>query len=976
MILERNNESSNIKYKLVTEEEKQNKILGNLNLYIPKFMHELWENPRSISNIILKSDKNSSKDTSKKLSHFIVHSLYDNTSSLNHREEQLIYIVSLLLKEEINSLKNINSISLEEKGCWYILGEFKKKKDVQFFFKNIFLDIIKKLESQYSSENIELGLSKIKKLIIENKDNDNINDNINDKKNDEKIKSINSKYIDKEVNINGLNKILSEYKSEEMKDFITNKILEFETNPQLALKYSNHQFLSNIMSNENSKKILNYYIKSFMQVTDIIDLFFENSLKYVDLLPYSIRCICKIITILIEKKFPDSIKVHKNKFLTTFFFQCLLFPILINPSLNTFLNECMISETTNQKLKILSKILNKLIFGKLFDEEFNFTPFNWYIIEKMPKLIEFFNKINNVSLPSFINKLINDELPEDYKFDYFKENPEENMLYRNICFNTEELYLLITNSEKFKDFISIDKKIIEKLIFNIKNLEKIVYNKDMEEFEEYEEQDGSKEAFNSFKKIIKYFLLTDSIYNEKFNNILNIKNYKKNHFSLKELKIIEHEEQKNENDVIKVKNLFCSLLYNYQNLNKDDFNKEKLSDMINIINEIKNHSIISSIYTDNSYIPYNWYINSLLQSLPLLPENYKANDYELLLNELEKDIKDSIKELNFEDISKFIEYFKEIEKEKLYYKKIINIINDIDLNKKAQNIIMNEKFYIDLNLKDNKICQYFTVLMKNEKEYKNLFTKEKKKMYNDIKQFIKEFPNMNLSYEYNPENDYFQLINEKKIPELIENYMILIKNNLKEKGIEKENENNFEYIYNKIYDYIMEQLYNKLFPTEPSLIDIQIFQNCYKHLWIDFSNLFKGNKNYIFDNYLPDSINYFQKFEKEKSPRKKSLYLREIYNCIYNLGKFNGNEVEGADDEIVLLNYTIIKSKPEKLYSNCMFTECFLGENKLRIEGNQLVKLLGLCEKMKTLNYNDFFKISNEKEYIEKCKKASKGYYN
>ena len=62
----------------------------------------------------------------------------------------------------------------------------------------------------------------------------------------------------------------------------------------------------------------------------------------------------------------------------------------------------MISETTSQKLKTISKILNNLVFGKLFENN-NLTPFNWYIIEKMPKLIEFFNKISNVSLPSFIN---------------------------------------------------------------------------------------------------------------------------------------------------------------------------------------------------------------------------------------------------------------------------------------------------------------------------------------------------------------------------------------------------------------------------------------------------------------------------------------------------------------------------------------------------------------------------------------------
>ena len=227
-------------------------------------MHELWENPYSISNIILKSDKHSSK----KLAHFIVHNLYDNTSSLNHREEQLIYIVSLLLKQEINSLKEINSVSFEENGCWYILNEFKKKKEVQFYFKNIFLDIIKKLESKYSSENLELDPSKINKLIIEDSNNYNI-DNFNDNKNIEKIKLINSKYINKEINKNELNKLLLEYENKEMKDFIKNKISEIQANTQLNIKYSNLQFLNNIFSINNSEKTLNYYIQSFIQVTDI-----------------------------------------------------------------------------------------------------------------------------------------------------------------------------------------------------------------------------------------------------------------------------------------------------------------------------------------------------------------------------------------------------------------------------------------------------------------------------------------------------------------------------------------------------------------------------------------------------------------------------------------------------------------------------------------------------------------------------------
>ena len=54
-------------------------------------------------------------------------------------------------------------------------------------------------------------------------------------------------------------------------------------------------------------------------------------------------------------------------------------------------------------------------------------------------------------------------------------------------------------------------------------------------------------------------------------------------------------------------------------------------------------------------------------------------------------------------------------------------------------------------------------------------------------------------------------------------------------------------------------------------------------------------------------INYFHQFEKEKSPRKKVNCIKEIYNCVYNVCKFNGDELVGADDEFPLLNYYLIK---------------------------------------------------------------------
>ena len=948
-------------FKLITDQEQHNKILGNINIYVPEFMHQLWKNPKSIATILLKADKT---DIKKNLAHFIVHNLYDNISSLYHKDEQLIYIITLLLKEEIKSLNNINNSFFTDKRSGIILEELNKKKEVKSFFKIIILDILKKLENHYSTEDILFNPKEIKKKLEENSQNNGKNiDNIIEKN------ILDKDYLEMNFTETELNKKMKEYKDKEMKDFLDKIINKCKSSPK---KYLNEALKNQINEEKDlSQDMIKYYNNSFKQVTDIIDMLFDNLLKNSDILPYSIKCICKIILILINKRFPEAIKVDKNKLLVNFFFHILFFPILMNPSLEILINEVIITNSTIEKLQfILLTILNNITLGKLFEQNI-FTPFNWYIVEKMPKLIKFLDNICQVTLPPFVEKLINDELPENYEYDYFKENPEEDILYRNICYNMEELHSLISNAEKFKGDISIDKKILSKFQFNNKKIDKIRKSIVLEEIKL--DNIINDDKVSDQKKIIMCFLLTDSVNNEKLNKTLDIKKYDKEYFTLKELKIIQGDEEKIQNDIIKVKNFFFALLYNYPTLSKYNFKESRLSDIINILKELRNHSFKhSSIYIDNNYIPSNWYINSLIQYLPKLPDYLIENDYKELLNELENEISNSIKQINLEKLSIFIEYFKEIEKEKVYYENIKKIITDIDLNKKVQTFIQNEEISLDPKSIDKNLYQYFIKTLKDKeiKELSHLFKKEKKhKFYfNTVENFIINFPNISKK-QLNYDIDFFHFMEEKKIPDIISNYMILIENVLKMKNIE--NEESLEIINNKIYDYIMEKLYNKLFPKEPDLTDNIIFKNCFKHSWIELSNLIKEKKNYIFDNYLPDTINYFQQFEKEKSPRKKLLCIQEIFKCIYNLGKFNEDNVKGTDDEMPLLNYSFIKSKTTKIYSNCKYTELFLGKKKDGIEGSQLAKIIGICEQMKIISYKHLFNI-NENDYNKNCDTTSK----
>ena len=951
MISERKNLKENKKYKLLED----NKVLGNFGIYIPDLMQQLWENPKSMATILLKADKN---DVKKNLAHFVVHNLYDNISSLRHKDDQLIYIISLLLKEDINSLNDINSSFNLGKRAPILFDELNKKNEIKFFFKTIILDAIKKLESTYSSTNVifEPGMINQKieehiKMLDKKDEQNNICDKNFNKTLDEKDKKIMDKYLYLPINKDELNKKLKEYEDKENKemiDFIQNIISECTTNPD---KYTNKIILEKINNNLRSGFIMNYYQVGFLQIIDIINMIFENLLNNSGLLPYSIKCICKIISILIQKKFPDAKKVERNKFLVSFFFMNLFFPILVNPSLNTFTNEVIITNSSIEKFQLIMTILNNITLGKLFVNNF-YSPFNWYIIEKMPQLFKFLDDICEVSLPPFIDKLINDELPEDYQYDYFVENPEETILFRSICYNINELYSLVTNAEKFKDDIILDKKVIGKFTHNIRKLENL------------------KNSLNSQNKSnnnsSNYFIYIDLINNKKYDNIFKIKkkNNTKSYFNLEELKVIETIEEKEQNQIIKIKNFFFALLYNYPIISKTEFNKEKMNDILNILNELKNNSYLnSSVYMENKSIPLNWYINSLIQYLPQMTEIYKENNYEKFLNDIEEEIISSINKLDFGQLSSLIEHMKELEKERFYYENIKSIINDIDINKKADIIIQNEQISLNLEKDNNNLNQYFSKLVKNN-EFKYLFSKSKKnKYFNTIKSFLYNFPNISNDIK-NYESDYFQLLENKKIPEIIEKYSILIKNNLKEKTMESEEDLNE--ICNKIYDYIMEQLYDKLYPKQKNEIDIEINKNCCMHIWIDISNLIGQKKNFIFDNFLPESISYLKNFEKEKSPRKKLYNIKKLFNRIYNLGEFNSKDVEGADDELPLLNYSFIKSMPENIYSNCRYTELFIGNQQFGIEGSQLTKMLGICEKMKNLSYEELFNI-NPSDYKTFC---------
>ena len=189
------------------------------------------------------------------------------------------------------------------------------------------------------------------------------------------------------------------------------------------------------------------------------------------------------------------------------------------------------------------------------------------------------------------------------------------------------------------------------------------------------------------------------------------------------------------NNIIKVKNFFFSLLYNYHKLVKTDFDEGTTDNTEKILNELNIFMKSSNFVMDGS-IPSEWYVKSLLEYLKKLPENLTKNDCEELYKEMEDDINKSIKGLDFEALSVIMGKLKFANRIKLYYQKSKELLDDIKTNEEIKNIITRLLVPVDIKFEydgvENGKFQIDISKMK-DKDYNNEEKKSKYEKSNKIR---------------------------------------------------------------------------------------------------------------------------------------------------------------------------------------------------------------------------------------------------
>ena len=1000
-----------LKYQLLSSKEEQEKYLGEIYTYVPLFMNYLWENPKIVSFLLINSKK---EDVKKHIAPLIANNFYENILSSNYIEDHLLYIIGLMLKNEIDhdvSNKKDFTKFLEDTPCGILLEQLKMKQDVQTYFKTLIFEIVEQLEEESSAYEINFNVKSIQEEFNKSKEeieaeykktgkkqknitlnyfrknnNDDYESKLeytDDQNNDE---AFNQKYIPsfnkeeylKLINKNEKNKIMS--------DFLLSQYKMCLENPNI---FSNETFLKNLFDSSASKEILVSYQIDFIKTIKIIDKFLKILLKNLYLLPYSVKCVCKMIFLMIKKKWPDLNIVDQNAFISKFFFHKLFAPIFENPGIGALINNFIISGVTQHNLKIISLIIKQLFSGKFFVDGWScgdYTPFNWYFIDNIHYVYQFFENVTQVTLPPFIEKLINNELPKSYEYNYFKENPEEGIFHRSICFSFRDLLVLLNNINELKEKIFVGpeyqpfKKTFGKLVnkSGTNEIEKIKKNIEYEMVKIYDPKKKKEPKEVKGNPILKFCLMTEILTNQKYTKIFSI-NQEKASFTLPEIQS-DSDEDNRKNNVIKVKNFMCTLLNNYRTLVKTDFIEGTTNNTVSILKQLKNFMKISNFVIDGS-IPSEWYVDSLLEYLNRIPTDLTNNDCDVLYKQIESHINGSIKDIDFELLSVVLGNVKFCKRGQNYYEKMKTLLIDIELNEKVQNIVEKEPITVEMEFKYN----HKNKELKIEKSYKKniqlksldnmMFEEETQKTYycRTIKAFTKRFPNIAKCQQV-IEKDLTDMEKDLKITQKISNYFNIIKEFLSSKNSTIYNligSEEFNDISAKIYDYVMEKLYDKLFPREPDPSDNKIFNQCQLLSWTEPKHYIKSKTNLVFDSFLPDVINYFKEIDQQKSPRQKLIYMNKIFLSISNVVKFSGGGNSGVDDIMPILNYVFIKAKPPHMSSNCKYMELFLGEQKNREEGNQLAQLTAICEFAETITADKLFNISSQ-QFTKRCMTAKK----
>ena len=717
-------------------------------------------------------------------------------------------------------------------------------------------------------------------------------------------------------------------------------------------------------------------------ITKIIEEIINKLKENLVTSPYCLKFISKIISILLNKYNDSSEKKLSNYqiflFKINFLIGNIILPAFKKPEYNGVASNIVISELSKENLSIIFNIFDKIVTGSLFNKTKDkyMVIFNKFIIDKMPIIFELIQSVekneNNFELPGTIKNLIDssNEVEEKRKinYDFFVVNPKEKINYQSICFSWKIMFLLSTIIEKNKKLlIEENENIKQKLI-----LEKFIQNNELYQMNLINNKEQHKNEYIYFTKVS---------YDENFNKIIDEDNFtfltslqnnilvtsfkkcmievlnytnkiqQENFYKLTEnqKKTMPKNDKSQNEDKNKKKskfNLKSSLIKIDLGDKKDDADFKnvlfpQIKKNINLeINKDMDNEIVQHIIFSVNYI--NLYIGNI-------PENYQENNYSLLFDELINETKNNTKNLKskFSALFEFYKKIKEAQKLNMMNLTFKSQVKDLEKLKCIEELY--NKLKLELNFKIVKDPQNIITNI----EYITQDNSSAKKY--PIKEMIDNFPDF---HQYEDEYDDILDIEENaNTADAINNYFSeMVKWAKNEEVMNRYNLEEKTQITNDLKNYIISQMYGKLFPFELTKQDIFFYNKCKRLQFLKPENLIK-DKKIINENLWKQVIKIIDNLDDKLTPFDKLKTLLKAFDIMQNSITFSsGKDKLGVDDLTNPLVYIFIKSKPKNICSNYKYCELYLdskvGKGKCGLVLSQLSMFINIIKNLKCEDLN------------------------
>ena len=1010
--------------------KEETKNISRIILFLRKYQTFLF-------NILINCKTHIEK---KCISNLIANFFYQNVFSSDSIEEDYLLLTYRIFDYEIKQLTSLdNSLdfqtnSISSKLIHYIV----RNNDVKEYFKNILNGFIDDLNNEENNLMFEFDPVKINEIVTDKQNNQeknqtdtntneiNENEQIDDIRNEDLFEDLGNNgenFIDKQtfynsyvpdITIKELESLLVTHKQNtQMYNYIQKKLNEFNSKFKDG-SFTNDLFLIGIYSSKNPSEVLEIYRTSFTNAVNNINKLYINLEKSLTSMPESLRLMIKIIIILIRKKFPKLIDIEIYAFISELFYKNVISSKYFMSKLNHLLISKLLTSRTMNNIEILGFIIKQLLSGQLFNSKNNpnYTIFNRFFIEYMPKIHDFFNRFLDVQLPPLLQKIVqNEETPETKEIlsnNFVCESFKQDIIKStSVCFSPEQIISIVNIMQRHENLftnLSVDERMKEdyKLFIECFNQLCEIEHIDTLTNVRYEDE-YSKEGK------ITYVSIEELHFSDELQKINKIN---QGIFFLEEIGQPKDENEKTRNECIKIKNLLSLILSSIHDtieLNCFKSTIKNTQDFVeNLIPIMKAH-----YYQLDNITQIEKYILKLKLLLPNLPDEYKRNDYSKLYNELKNEITQSINVIDFGILGKVKDKSIFVSKELQQTKNHLIELKNLDVIEKIQDFLDNETINVKLTIiqESNKAkFQVSQIEPPNKKQFQlNLgdqsnFQPDLEESHT-ISQFIRRFPKFS---DKKKGKKVFDIQKLYEIPEMIKNYYqivkVSIKNHLmrketekisteekmlperttkrklskKEKELKKEQEKQkmaeienkvdleTEQIYQPLKDSIMVMLYDKLFPKYKTPFDDVIYNQCLVLSWVKLHHM--GIFNHLnIEQFLSVTTELMRQLDLAKTPHgKMAVFSRIVEIILSSLKLCLCKPEEEANNLLQMLLFVVIKSKPEHLASNISFIQLYHHDIYGELDIQNFDLLVKVKDRIIHFSNRDLLNVT-EQDYTDNC---------